>query len=85
MVESMLEPHMKNSEAQASQFEVSMTFLLLGGCYTVIAPIAGYVSKPFILCLAKKTNMFMVNCALLPYRSVIAPIMLLLCLYLGTH
>ena len=44
MVESMLEPHLKNSEAMASQFQVSMTFLLLGGSYMLTAPSAGWVS-----------------------------------------
>ena len=54
MVESMLEPHLKNY-AGASQFEVSMTFLILGGCYSFVTPFAGYVSyfqnpKTILIC-----------------------------------
>ncbi|XP_059097397.1 MFS-type transporter SLC18B1-like [Tigriopus californicus] len=41
--ESMLQPHMINTEAQASQLEVSMAFLIVAGCYMVTTPITGYV------------------------------------------
>ena len=42
--EAMLEPYMKLSEMQASQWEVSLTFMVLGACYMVTSPLAGYVS-----------------------------------------
>ncbi len=43
MIEAMLEPHLKR-EAGATQFDVAMTFLILGGCYMLTTPIWGYVS-----------------------------------------
>ncbi|XP_059097821.1 uncharacterized protein LOC131892095 [Tigriopus californicus] len=43
MFESMLQPHMINSQAQATQFEVSMAFLIMAGCYMITSPLAGYV------------------------------------------
>lgn len=42
MVESMLEPHLK--EAGATQSQVGLTFLILGGVYMATTPIAGYVT-----------------------------------------
>ena len=35
MVESFLEPHLKNSEAHATQTEVGIVFLIVGAAYTV--------------------------------------------------
>ena len=35
MVESFLEPHLKNSEANATQTEVGIVFLIVGAAYTV--------------------------------------------------
>ncbi|XP_059098021.1 uncharacterized protein LOC131892249 [Tigriopus californicus] len=53
MLESMLQPHMINSEAQATQFEVSMAFLIMATCYVVICPIVGHVcdgmKRPILL------------------------------------
>lgn len=42
MIESMLEPHLKNA-AGATQMEVGLTFLILGGVYMVSTPVAGYI------------------------------------------
>jgi len=42
MVESMLEPHLKNA-AGATQFQTGMTFLILGGTYMLSTPIIGQV------------------------------------------
>ena len=42
MIESMLEPHLRSTGATQSQ--VGITFLILGGVYMVTTPIAGYVS-----------------------------------------
>ena len=42
MIESMLEPHLKDS-AGANQTEVGLTFLILGGVYMATTPITGYV------------------------------------------
>ena len=42
MIESMLEPHLRS--AGATQSQVGITFLILGGVYMVTTPIAGYVS-----------------------------------------
>ena len=44
MVESMLEPHLKG-KAGASQGDVGLTFLILGGVYMIGSPIAGLVSS----------------------------------------
>merc|ERR1719362_1681602 len=41
MIESMLEPHLRS--VGATQTEVGLTFLILGGVYMVTTPIAGYV------------------------------------------
>ncbi len=49
MIEAMLEPHLKR-EAGATQFDVAMTFLILGGCYMLTTPIWGYVSPTVPLC-----------------------------------
>ena len=42
MIESMLEPHLRE-DANATQTEIGITFLLLGGPYMVASPIMGYV------------------------------------------
>lgn len=42
MIESMLEPHLKDS-AGANQTQVGLTFLILGGVYMATTPITGYV------------------------------------------
>jgi predicted MFS family arabinose efflux permease len=42
MIESMLQPHIKNN-AKSSQLDVGMTFLILGGHYMVSSVIAGLV------------------------------------------
>ena len=44
MVESMLEPHMKEN-ANASQTEVGLTFMIYALVYTVAGLAAGYVNK----------------------------------------
>ena len=43
MIESMLEPHLRE-DANASQNQIGVTFLILGGTYMVASPIMGYVS-----------------------------------------
>ena len=43
MIESMLEPHLRE-DANASQDEIGVTFLILGGTYMVASPIMGYVN-----------------------------------------
>ena len=43
MIESMLEPHLKR-KAGASQTDVGMTFLILGGVYMITSVIVGLVS-----------------------------------------
>ena len=43
MIESMLEPHLKR-QAGASQTEVGLTFLVLGGVYMLSSPVCGFVS-----------------------------------------
>ena len=43
MIESMLEPHLKRN-AGASQADVGLTFLILGGIYMISSPIGGLVS-----------------------------------------
>ena len=43
MIESMLEPHLKRS-AGATQGDVGVTFLILGGVYMTSSPIGGLVS-----------------------------------------
>ena len=43
ILESMLEPHMKNT-AGASQSEVGMAFLIFGGSFLVSSLVAGCVS-----------------------------------------
>ena len=47
MIESMLEPHLRS--VGATQTEVGLTFLILGGVYMVTTPIAGYVRAFCIL------------------------------------
>ena len=44
MIESMLEPHLKR-KAGASQSDVGITFLILGGVYMISSPIGGLVSR----------------------------------------
>ena len=46
MIESMLEPHLRS--VGATQTEVGLTFLILGGVYMVTTPIAGYVSRELV-------------------------------------
>ena len=48
MIESMLEPHLRTA-ANASQSEIGITFLILGGSYMVATPVMGFVSKIVIL------------------------------------
>ena len=43
MVESFLEPHLKNSEANATQTEVGIVFLIVGAAYTVTTIPTGMV------------------------------------------
>lgn len=43
MVESFLAPHLKNSEAHATQTEVGIVFLIVGAAYTVTALPVGTV------------------------------------------
>ena len=43
MIESMLEPHLRE-DANATQNEIGITFLILGGVYMVASPIMGFVS-----------------------------------------
>jgi len=43
MIESMLEPHMKN-EAGSTQMDVGLAFLILGGLYMTMSVTAGFVS-----------------------------------------
>ena len=42
MIESMLEPHLKDTGA--SQTQVGLTFLIIAGVYMLTTPITGYVS-----------------------------------------
>ena len=44
MIESMLEPHMKE-KANASSFEIGLTFMIYALVYTVAGLAAGYVSN----------------------------------------
>ena len=44
MIESMLEPHLKR-KAGATQADVGVTFLILGGVYMFSSPIGGLVSS----------------------------------------
>ena len=48
MIESMLEPHMKDA-AGASQLDVGVAFLILGGLYMTSSLIAGFVSLKTLL------------------------------------
>ena len=43
MIESMLEPHLRE-DASATQNQIGITFLILGGVYMVASPIMGFVS-----------------------------------------
>jgi hypothetical protein len=45
MVESFWEPHLKNSEAAETQYQVGLVFLVLGGSYTMTAQPCGFVSS----------------------------------------
>ena len=49
MVESFLEPHLKNSEADATQTEVGIVFLVVGAAYTVTTLPTGTVQDNLIL------------------------------------
>ena len=44
-VKSFLEPHLKNSEAQATQTEVGIVFLIVGAAYTVTSLPMGTVQN----------------------------------------
>ena len=44
MIESMLEPHMKE-KADSTQTQVGLTFMIYAVAYTVAGVFAGYVSK----------------------------------------
>ncbi len=46
MIESMLEPHMKNA-AGSSQYDVGIAFLILGALYMSCSLIAGFVRTLF--------------------------------------
>ena len=46
MIESMLEPHMKEN-ANASQTDVGLTFMIYALVYTVAGLSAGYVNKEY--------------------------------------
>ena len=48
MIESMLEPHLKG-KAGATQGDVGITFLILGGVYMISSPIGGLVSSNYYL------------------------------------
>ena len=48
MIESMLEPHMKD-KADASQAEVGFTFMIYALVYTVAGVAAGYVINEIII------------------------------------
>ena len=48
MIESMLEPHLKR-KAGATQADVGVTFLILGGVYMFSSPIGGLVSEGIII------------------------------------
>ena len=43
MIEAMLEPHLKR-QANASQTDVGVTFLIIGGVYMFSCPGCGFVS-----------------------------------------
>ena len=45
MVESFLEPHLKNSEAHATQTEVGNVFLIVGAAYTITTLPTGTVQN----------------------------------------
>ena len=53
MIESMLEPHLKR-EAGATQADVGVTFLILGGVYMFSSPIGGLVSLGVINRLGRR-------------------------------
>ena len=55
MIESMLEPHLKDS-AGANQTEVGLTFLILGGVYMATTPITGYVRTTYRYRVSKKVD-----------------------------
>ena len=42
MIEAMLEPHLKR-QANASQKDVGLTFLIIGGAYMLSCPACGFV------------------------------------------
>ena len=53
MIESMLEPHLKR-KAGATQADVGVTFLILGGVYMFSSPIGGLVSEGIIIWQRKR-------------------------------
>ena len=64
MIESMLEPHLK-SKAGASQTDVGLTFLMIGGVYMFSSPVCGFVSimrRSFIRFRHQLLILFVVAC-----------------------
>ncbi|TRY80723.1 hypothetical protein TCAL_12990 [Tigriopus californicus] len=61
MIESLLQPHMRKSKAQATQFDVSMAFLIMSAFYIVTTPVAGYVcdriKSPILFSIAGNFSM----------------------------
>lgn len=45
-VEGMLEPHLRTSDARATQMEVALPFLFMGCFYMATTPVAGVVCLP---------------------------------------
>ena len=73
ILESMLEPHMKNF-AGANQSEVGLAFLLLGGSYLLISLISGFVSFTFTL-VQIETNSYLLPfqiCDRIKYPTVLS-------------
>ncbi|XP_059097668.1 MFS-type transporter SLC18B1-like [Tigriopus californicus] len=62
MVDSMLQPHMRKSAAQATQFQVSMAFLLMAAFYMLSTPVVGYacdrIKSPILFSIAGNIFMF---------------------------
>ncbi len=67
MMTALLEPHLRK-EASASQFDVAMAFLAMGGVYMITTPITGYVRLENLwgTCISMMET---VN-ELLPHRSL---------------
>lgn len=56
ITESFWEPHLKNSEAAATQYQVGMVFSLVGISYFVATLIIGMVGGDIITCSKFKSN-----------------------------